>query len=207
MYDRNTSIIDFLNAAAAKQPTPGGGSVTALCGALAGAMGEMVVNYSVGKKSLAAFEGELRAALDALHRARMLMLELMVEDQNAYTALTAARKLPAGPERDSLFPAALLASIRTPEAIGATAVAILRICDQIINFVNYHLLSDLAVCADLAMAAARCAVYNVRVNLADVTDPADRQRIESTIGQLLSHAGALIQRISARIWARHGQGG
>ena len=75
-----------------------------------------------------------------------------------------------------------------------------------INFVNFHLLSDLAVCADLAMAAARCAVYNVRVNLAEVTEAADRQRIESTMGQILSHAAALIQRVSPRIWARYAQG-
>lgn len=206
LHDRTTTLHDFLEAAAAKQPTPGGGSVTALCGALAGAMGEMVLNYSIAKKDLAAFEGELRPALEALHRARLLMLELMVEDQTAYTALTAARKLPPGAERNQLFPAALLASIRTPQAIGAAAVGILHICDQIINFVNFHLLSDLAVCADLAMAAARCSVYNVRVNLADLTDAADRQRIESTIGQLLSHAATLIQRVSPRIWERHDRG-
>jgi formiminotetrahydrofolate cyclodeaminase len=130
----------------------------------------------------------------------------MVEDQNAYMALTAARKLPAGPERDAAFSAAVLKCIRTPEAIGATAVAVLNSCDQVINFVNFQLLSDLAVCSDLAMATARCAVYNVRVNLTEVTNPPDRQRIESTMGQLLSQAAALIQRIGPRIWARHAQG-
>jgi glutamate formiminotransferase/formiminotetrahydrofolate cyclodeaminase len=206
MYDQNTPIKQFLDAAAAKQPTPGGGSIAALCGALSAAMGEMVVNYSIGKKDLAAYEAEFRPALQSLHKARELMLELMVEDQNAYGALSAARKLPAGPERDAQFRSALLAAIRTPETIGATAVAVLRICDQIINFVNFHLLSDLAVCADLAMATARCAVYNVRVNMADVTDATDRQRIESSVGQILSHAAKLIQQISPRIWARHGQG-
>jgi formiminotetrahydrofolate cyclodeaminase len=206
MYDQNVTIRQFLDATAARQPTPGGGSISALCGALSAAMGEMVINYSLGKKDLAAYENELRPALQTLHNARGLLLELMVEDQNAYLALTASRKLPAGADRDRHFYSALLASIRTPEAMGATAVAVLNACDQIINFVNFHLLSDLAVCADLAMATARCAVYNVRVNLADVTDASDRQRIESTVGQILSHAATLIQRISPRIWARHAQG-
>jgi formiminotetrahydrofolate cyclodeaminase len=206
MYDRNTTIQNFLDAAAARQPTPGGGSVAALCGALSTSMGEMVLNYSIGKKDLAAYEGELRPALQGLHRARMLMVELMVEDQTAYAALTAARKLPPSPERDAQIKAALLAAIRAPEAIGATAVAILQTCDQIINFVNYHLLSDLAICSDLAMVTARCSVYNVRVNLAEITDPTERQRIESRIGQILSHAATLIQRISPRIWARHAEG-
>jgi formiminotetrahydrofolate cyclodeaminase len=206
IYDKNQTLAQFLDAAAAKQPTPGGGSIAALCGALSAAMGEMVINYSIGKKDLAAYEAELRPALQTLHKARELMLGLMTEDQLAYTALAATRKLPAGPDRDIQFRSALLASIRTPEAIGATAVSVLKVCDQIINFVNFQLLSDLAVCADLAMATARCSIYNVRVNMADVTDPADRQRIESTVGQILSHAATLIQQISPRIWARHGQG-
>ena len=206
MYDRNTTIQNFLDAAASRQPTPGGGSIAALCGALSTAMGEMVINYSLGKKDLAAYEGELRPALQGLHRARMLMVELMLEDQIAYAALTAARKLPPGTDRDAQAKSALIAAIRTPETVGATAVAVLQTCDQIINFVNYHLLSDLAICSDLAMATARCAVYNVRVNLADVTDATERQRIESRIGQVLSHAATLIQRISPRIWARHAEG-
>src|SRR5438445_6004454 len=95
MYDQSTSIADFLNAAAAKQPAPGGGSVTALVGALAASMGEMALNYSVGKKNLAEFEPELRASLGEFHRLREIMLELMIEDQAAYESMTALRKLPA----------------------------------------------------------------------------------------------------------------
>ena len=206
MNDQTTTIQRFLDATAARQPTPGGGAVTALCGALASAIGEMVINYSLGRKDAAAFDGELRPALQNLHKARGLLLELMVEDQSAYTALSAARKLPAGPERDAQLAPALLACIRAPEAMGAAAVAVLKTCDQIINFVNFHLLSDLAVCSDLAMATTRCAIYNIRVNLSEVTVPAERQRIESSMGQLLSHAAGLIQKISPRIWARHAQG-
>jgi formiminotetrahydrofolate cyclodeaminase len=207
MLDQNTSIKQFLDAAAARQPTPGGGSVTALAGALAATMGEMVINYSVGKKDLEPFLAELRPALAEYHRARQLLLQLMAEDQLAYSALTAARKLPDGSaERASQLPAALAASIRGPQAIAATAVAVLELCDRVVNFVNPWLLSDLAVCADLSMATVRCAIYNVRVNLTDVTDPAERQKIEATTFELLSRAGMLIQQVSPRIWARHGQG-
>ena len=207
MHDQSSTIQQFLDAAAARQPTPGGGSVTALAGALAASMGEMVINYSVGKKDLEPFLDELKPALSEYHRARGLLLQLMAEDQQAYAALTAARKLPDGSaERESLLPAALAASIRGPQAIAATAVAVLELCDRVVNFVNPWLLSDLAICADLSMATVRCATYNVRVNLADVTDPAERQKIEATTFELLSRAGLLIQQVSPRIWARHEQG-
>ncbi len=206
-YDHSATIGQFLDAAAAKRPTPGGGAVTALAGALAAAMGEMVVNYSVGKKGLEEFQGELQPALRELNTARQLLLRLMAEDQAAYQALAEARRLPEGsPERTKQFPEALRASIAAPQAMAATGVAILGVCERIINFVNYHLLSDLAVAADLAMATTRCAIYSVRVNLPDVPDPGERQEIESTVGQVLIHAAMLIQQVAPRIWSRHGEG-
>src|SRR5438309_1023166 len=96
----NTPVGEFLNAAAAKQPTPGGGSVTALVGALSASMGEMVVNYSVGKKGLEPHQPQLTLALTELKKARQFLLALMVEDQNAYALLTQLQKLP----RDSADP-------------------------------------------------------------------------------------------------------
>ncbi len=207
IYDHKTTIERFVDAAAARQATPGGGSVSALVGALAASMGEMVVNYSLGKKDLEAHVGELRPAMAQFHRARQLLLQLMAEDQAAYNALSAARKLPAGsPERASQFVPALQACVRIPQAIAATAVSLLELSDGIINFVNHHLLSDLAVCCDLAMATVRCALYSVRANLADVTEPSERQNIESMVTQLLSRAASTIQQLSPRIWARHSQG-
>ena len=207
MFDATTTIQTFLDAAAAKQPAPGGGSVSALVGALGAAMGEMTVTYSVGKKGLEAHQAELANAVREFHRARQLLVELMLEDQRAYEALTAARKLPEGSrERADREPAALLASIRTPQAIGATAAAVLQLCDGIVDKVNFYLLSDLAVCADLAMATARCASYNVRVNLSSVADEAERQAQESATTQSLRHAGMLVRRVSTRVWERHGGG-
>lgn len=204
MYDYTTSIDDFLNAAAAKQPAPGGGSAAALAGALAAAMGEMVLNYSVGKKNLVQYESELKSALAELTRARGLLLQLMAEDQHAYEALTAAKKLPeSSPTRQRDFDVSLLACIRVPQAMGATALAILVLADSLVDKVNHYLLSDLAVCCELAMATVRCAVYNVRANLPDVADPGDRAKIEHTAAQLIAHATPLVQRAVPRIWARH----
>jgi formiminotetrahydrofolate cyclodeaminase len=206
MYDHSTTIEKFLDASAARQPTPGGGSVTALAGALAASMGEMVVNYSLGKKDLEAYAEELKPALAEYHRARSVLVRLMVEDQEAYAALTAARKLPeSAADRAAQMSSAVAACIRVPEAMAATSAAVLELCDRIVNFVNPWLLSDLAVCADLSMATVRCAVYNVRANLPSIPDEAERQRIEALLFDLLTRAGNLIQQVGPRIWARHAQ--
>jgi formiminotetrahydrofolate cyclodeaminase len=204
-YDKTQSIDTFLTATAAKQPTPGGGSVAALAGALASSMGEMVVNYSLGKKELAEHQDALKNALTELTRARQMLLELMIEDQAAYEALTAIRKLPAGdPERAGKLAAALLACIRIPQAIGTTAAAVLDLCNQLAHRVNKQLLSDLAVCVELSMATVRCAVYNVRVNLPELADMSDRRHFEQAAGRMIADAGNVVREAIARIWARQG---
>src|SRR5437764_5460642 len=150
MFETSTPLDQFLDAAAAKQPAPGGGSVTALVGALAAAMGEMVVNYSVGKKDLSEHQPMFHQALAELTRARALLLELMVEDQAAFEALTAARKACNNiGDRDAGFAAALLLCIRIPQSIGATALAVLELCARLVPLANKYLLSDLAVSAEL----------------------------------------------------------
>jgi formiminotetrahydrofolate cyclodeaminase len=197
MHDASLPISAFLDAAAAKQPTPGGGSIAALSGAMAASMGEMVVNYSVNKKDLQSHRPQLEAALGEFHRARKLLLGLMVEDQEAYTALTAAKK--QGVTGDA-FTTALLASIRVPQAIATTALALLELCDKLVDKVNPYLLSDLAVCTDLAVATIRCASYNIRANLPDVAEPAERKRYEQSAAQLVRRGIALVNQVSPRIW-------
>ncbi len=200
IYDADRTLDDFLSAAAAKQPTPGGGSVAALVGALAAAMGEMVLNYSVGKKDLAQHEPQLREALGEFTRARRLLLALMTEDQAAFEALTRIKK--EGGREDPRFSAALLASIRVPQAVATTAVVILELVDKVADRVNPFLASDLAVCAELSMATARCGVYNVRVNLAELSDEGERRRFDTLNARTLSNATTLIQRAMTRIWNR-----
>jgi len=100
MYDASATIRGFLDAAAAKQPAPGGGSVTALAGALAVSMGEMVLNYSIGKKDLAPHAAELQAALAEFGRARAMLAGADGRGSGGVAAMTALRKLPPdSPER------------------------------------------------------------------------------------------------------------
>src|SRR4051794_13576597 len=191
--DASSSISDFLNALSAKQPAPGGGSVAALAGALAAAMGQMVVNYSIGKKDLAQHEPALREALAELDRARAMLLELLIEDQLAFEKLTAARKACNNVgDKDPTFAAALLACIRIPQTVGATGAAILELCQRLTPIANKYLLSDLAVCAEMAMATVRCAAYNVRVNLADLSDPKDREHFAQSTQSLVDRSARVI---------------
>ena len=67
---RANSIEAYASDAAAGKPTPGGGSVSALVGALAAAMSEMTANYTVGKKRFADVRDEVEDALGDLAECR-----------------------------------------------------------------------------------------------------------------------------------------
>ena len=176
--------------------------MAAPAGSLAAAMGEMVLNYSVSKKGLEKHQQELKAALAEFHRARMMMLELMTEDQSAYEALTAARKMQADSPKRASGDVGGDAVRAVPQNIAGTAAAVLELAEKLVDQVNHHLLSDLAVCAEMAMATTRAAIYNVRVNLAEIGDAEQRGQIEATDRQFLQRAVGLIQKVQPRIWER-----
>ena len=192
MHDANTTIESFLAAAAAKQPTPGGGAVTALAGALAASMGEMVLQYSVAKKDLAAHAALNAEVLAELTRARGVLLELMAEDQAVFAELTAAKK--AGGETATYVDAC----IAVPQTIGITALAILDLANRVAGTSNKYLLSDLAACGELAMAAIRSAVHSVRANLNDV--PAERKtELNAECERLIGRGVTAIRSLMAAI--------
>lgn len=204
--DTRSPIEEFLRATAAKQPTPGGGSVTALVGALACAIGEMVLNYSIGKKGLEIYREDLELGLHELQTGRNMMLMLMVEDQNAYATLSALKKQPEGAQRDKELAEALEASIDTPRSMAGTAIALLGTCERVADLVNWYLLSDLAVCAELSLATARCAAYNVRVNLPELKDDARQKGIEAELQQMIARGVEAVQRVMPHIWSRIADG-
>ena len=147
-----------------------------VCGALAAAIGEMALNYSIGRKATPQFDAELTLVLNELTRARAMMLELVVEDQEAFAELTAARKLDdADPTKAKRLAAAVENCVAVPRTIGVVALSMLRIVGPIVEKSNKWLLSDLAVCVELAMATVRTAQYSVRANLGDVD--ADRRAL------------------------------
>src|ERR1700722_17404921 len=120
-YERQTTIEQFLAATAAKQPTPGGGSVAALAGALAATIGEMALNYSVGRKDGGKVGPQLKPAVAGLEGAGEVLVHLIAEDQEVFEPMSTALKLPAGSaERADRLPATVLAFITVPQAVGGT---------------------------------------------------------------------------------------
>src|SRR5687767_3857701 len=88
------SLGEFIAAVASPSPTPGGGSVAALAGALGAALAQMVAGLTIGKKKYAAVESEMKEiALQATGLVNELS-SLVKRDAEAYGAVSAAYKVP-----------------------------------------------------------------------------------------------------------------
>jgi formiminotetrahydrofolate cyclodeaminase len=107
---KSVTTHEFLEKAAAKEPTPGGGGIAALSGALAASMLEMALNFTVGNRKYAAVDEKARALVgEALQGAMKQALEPPLE------ALRTARILAA------LVPSIL--EVGNPNLSGDMAVA------------------------------------------------------------------------------------
>ena len=170
MYD--TSFIDELASAA---PTPGGGGASAYAGALAAALASMVGNLTVGKKTYADVEDEVRASLARLDALRARLVALVDEDARAFEPLAAAYRLPkATPEEQAAKNAALQQAL-----VGASDVplAIMRAVAEVVDETEYlahhgsrMARSDAGVAAAFARAASDGASLNVYINVASMDD-------------------------------------
>jgi methenyltetrahydrofolate cyclohydrolase len=190
------TIVAFLNDLAAKSPTPGGGTVAALTGALAAALARMVVNYSVGKKSLEAFNEAHRRSLLQLESCTARAMDLAEADAVAYARMNDLWRLDAAdPKRVREYPAAVQAAIDAPLAVLDSSIEMLDLLGGLVTTTNKMLASDLAIAAILADAAARSAAWNVRINLPQVGDAGLRNTIERHVAQALAKGKALSEAV------------
>ena len=58
---QDLDIKGFMAATSGSDPVPGGGSISALCGALSAALAEMVTGLTIGRKKYVEVEEEMKA--------------------------------------------------------------------------------------------------------------------------------------------------
>ncbi|MBN1555019.1 MAG: cyclodeaminase/cyclohydrolase family protein [Phycisphaerae bacterium] len=165
-----SSVQEFVAATAARQPTPGGGSVAGVVAALATALGEMSLNFTRGKKKFAEHE-DFYAHLGArMEKTRGMFLTLIADDITAYGMYSRAMKLPEGPEKSDAEALALAAAIDVPREMAKLALALLEDLLSLSDKCNPWLVSDLIAAGTLAAAVTVLCDLNVRINAKNLSD-------------------------------------
>lgn len=165
MSESHETVRSLLDRVSAKTPTPGGGTVAPIVGALASALARMVVEYSRGRADLKPHEHTLDEALGELARAQAMLVELADEDAAAYDALRTAMKMSKDqPDRSARIEGMARACAQPPLATIATCSCVLAALEGLCGKINPHLRSDMAIAAVLTDAAARASRWTVAAN-------------------------------------------
>lgn len=164
------TVRDLTERLASRAPVPGGGSASALAGALGAALVEMVCELTLGKPEYEEVDPVARQIGAAAGELRSSLLAAAEEDAAAYLAVVAARHLPRdGDEQRAARKAAIgeasVAATEVPLRVVRLAAEVLDLAASIASIGNRNAVSDAGAAALLAAAAARGAALNVRINL------------------------------------------
>jgi formiminotetrahydrofolate cyclodeaminase len=97
---KDTRIQVFLEELAGSSATPGGGSASALAGAMGAGLVGMVCRLTIGKKRFTNVEDELRRVLEEAEALRQQLSDLADADIQAFDQVMAAYRLPKETQED-----------------------------------------------------------------------------------------------------------
>lgn len=171
----DAAVSGFLEAVSADTPTPGGGSVAALAGALAAGLGVMACRLgpsSDQKKppgsaaTVAEHVADLKASEQRLIELRVKLQALIQKDAEAYEGLLRAFRLPkTDPSRPEAIATGLRVATEAPldtAALASEAASLLR---RVMPLVKPAVASDVRVGLFMAVAAIEGGLENVQANL------------------------------------------
>jgi formiminotetrahydrofolate cyclodeaminase len=193
------TVSAFTDALAISDPTPGGGTASAV----AGAMGVSLLMMVAGLQKTRGNNDQERAALAesraALTGIRDRLLTLADTDTEAYNKVIAAFRLPKASDEDKAarkqaIQAGTRAATEAPLEIMRTVVEGIAHGKNVAQFGNSSAASDVRVAIELLEAAASGASANVEINLTGLDDEAFRKTTASAMielsNALTEHAAA-----------------
>jgi formiminotetrahydrofolate cyclodeaminase len=180
------SVSAFLERLASGEPTPGGGSASALAGALGASLVSMVCNLTLGREKYAAFATEVEAIRAEAVALRGQLERGIDEDAAAYDGVMATYRLPRGTDdekatRTAAVQEATYLAALVPLALAEASARVIELAEQAVGKTNVNAASDLAVAAMLGSAAMDGAAANVEVNLSTLKDEARRAALTARL--------------------------
>jgi formiminotetrahydrofolate cyclodeaminase len=205
--DLDASLRSFLDDVASDKPTPGGGSVAALSGALAAALLSMVCRLTIGKKGYENVQEDMKRLLKEAEEARVRMQQLAAEDAEAYDRVAEAfrmdRSTPEAKERRrQAIQEALKGAAEVPLETAEKCVDVLRIAAEVAAKGNVNALSDAGTAAHLATAGFHGAAMNVEINLASIKGEDFVSRAQGRLEALEEEARRLHEEASRQVGKR-----
>ncbi len=193
-------IIVFIDKLASRSPEPGGGSVSALVGALGAALVSMVGNLTLGKEKYAGVQDQVEELLKSSEKVRDELQGLIQKDTEVYSDVSAAFKLPRETEeekteRTARVQKALKLATEVPAGIAEKCLEVARLSETSAEIGNVGAVSDAGVAVLLAEAAAQSAALNVKINVNSIEDRDFSDSKWARIQEILKETAVLRDRV------------
>ena len=201
-------ICEYLEVLSSKAPVPGGGGASALAGALGNALGQMVVNLTVGKKKYAEVEEEMQEYLERLKTMQQEFLHLSDCDAEVFAPLAECYRLPsATPEekkhKETVMEEKLLDASLVPVEIMEKALELLEILDVLADKGSRMAVSDVGVAVQFTRTALLGAVMNVYINTKSMKNREKAEEINQGAKRMIkigtSQADEIYEKVLAQL--------
>lgn len=189
------TVQQFTATTASGEPVPGGGSISALCGALAAALGEMVTHLTIGKKKYADVQNIMEEIAAKLAPASGILLKAVDMDAQAYDMVFQAYKMPKGTEeeiesRNSMIQEALKHAANVPFSVAKMVNTFLPDLMTIALSGNQNAITDAYVATMCARTAVLGAAANSRINLSSINDAEFVDAMVKDLAEIEANANA-----------------
>ncbi len=202
----DSGMDNFINAVASSDPTPGGGAVAALAGALAASLAQMVAGLTVGRKKYAAVNDQAQAVLDGAEGLRAQLTTAIAEDAAAFEAVMAAfrDKSVGDDQRAAAIETAMIHAGEVPLEVMRLSREVAGLLREIAGIGNVNAASDAGAAGFMAHAAVKTAGLNVRTNAVGLKDRALAQSWLDEVARLEEEMAELVGEIEGIAAARGG---
>ena len=194
----------WIETLASKAPVPGGGGASALGGALASALGQMVSNLTIGKKRYADVETDVKEICEHLEKIQKDLLDLADQDAEVFAPLARAYSLPTNTEeeratKDWEMEKNLLEASLVPLQMMGKAIEVLKDLDVLEEKGSKMAVSDVGVASQFARSAVTGAVMNIYINTRSMKDREKAEELNREADALLRDGIYLADQIYGRV--------
>jgi len=187
----DTSIRDLLSAFSSSDPTPGGGSASALVSAVGASLLMMVAGLPKSRTGSEEDRTALTSASALLADIRRQLTTAIDADTEAYDQVVRSYKLPKGTgeeRRNAAIQAGLRTATDVPLSVMRLSASALTQGERVAAHGHQAAASDVGVAVGLLRAGLRGAKLNVEINLGSVSDAAYVDAARAEAGRLAEAA-------------------
>lgn len=182
---------DFVSELATKSPVPGGGGASALVGAIAVALGNMVASLTIGKKKYIDVEEDIIRLQKRAYAIQDKLLELVDEDAKAFEPLSKAYSMPKETqsqieEKERVMEEALIKASLVPYKIMEVCIEAIDIIEELAQKGSRLAISDAGVGASCLEAAIKGSALNVFINTKSMKNRTYAEELNQKTNELLN---------------------